>query len=174
MRTLSGPTAAAAAGTYTQPGHLVQMGFSSVLRGSTRGDEMWNSFTWLGFNIVVSQIKELPNGSATVTITVGNADLAMGALCLTEAPQDKAVSIWAFYEGALATADPVPVFSGVIDSCVITEQSVTLQCLQVASKTLYIPRLRISPATGFNRLMPPGRVIQYAGQRYQIEQAPSS
>lgn len=170
-RTLSSPTATAVAKTFTQPGYLVQLGFSAIQRFSSRGDEPWNGFTWLGNNVVVSQQRELPNGSVAIGLTIGNTDLAFGAVCLNEPPQEKAVSIWAFYEGATATADPVLMFSGVIESCDINEQMVQLQLSPLNAATLFIPRERITRAAGFSRLLPAGRVIQFGGVSYEIVKA---
>ena len=95
--------------------------------------------------------------------------LAFGALCLNNAPQGRAVDVWAFYEGALATADPVKLFGGSIDDCVITEAMVSLQLFSLDRKKIAIPRRRITRDTGFNHLSPAGRVISFGGQRYVLE-----
>lgn len=168
MRTLTPPTSTAAAKTYTLPGYLVQLGFSVPQHFSSRGDVSWNGFTWLNNNVNVSALQELPNGSAALNLAIGNTDLAFGAVCLLEAPQEKPVSVWAFYEGSVGTADPVLIFSGVIDSCDISEAMVTLQLSALNANTLFIPRARISRASGFNRLIPAGRIIEFNGQRYEI------
>lgn len=168
MRALSSPTSTAAALPFTQPGHLVQLGFTPTLRYSSRGDVTWNSLAWQNNNLAVGALQELPNGGTSLTITIGNSDGAFGVVCLGQAPQELAVSVWAFYEGAVALADPVPIFAGVIDSCDITEAAVTLQLSDVNTNTLFIPRQRITRATGFNRLIPAGRVIQFNGDRLEI------
>jgi hypothetical protein len=168
MRTLSSPTSTAVAKTITQPGYLVELDFSTVQRFSSRGDVSWNSFTWLNNNVVVGQLQEAPNGSVQLALAIGNADLAFGAVCLNEAPQEKTVTVWAFYEGATASGDPVQIFSGVIDGCDISEAMVNLQLRDLNSRTLFIPRRRATPATGFNHLLPSGRVIQFGGVRYEI------
>lgn len=167
-RTVSAPTATAAAQTITQPGILLQVGFTFVQRLSSRGDVTWNGFTWLAANIRMGQLQEAPNGSATMQVLVGNTDLAFGAACLGEAPQDKAVSLWQFFEGATAAGDPVPIFSGVIDSCDITPAAVTLQLSSLNQRTLIIPRRRITADAGFNHLLPAGRVIEFDGVRYEL------
>lgn len=167
-RTLSGPTSTATAQTITQPGYLVQLGFSSVLRYSSRGDEIWNGQNWLANNVQVGTISETPNGGVSLGLTIGNTDLAFGAVCLTEQPQDKAVSVWAFYEGAVALADPILIFDGVIDSCDISQSAVQLTLSDLNAKTLFIPRGRITRANGFNRLSPVGRVISFNGLRIEL------
>lgn len=167
-RTLSGPTATAAGKTFTQPGYFVQLGFSTVQRFSSRGDITWNGQNWLNNNIDVKQLQESPNGSANVSLVIGNSDLAFGAVCLNEQPQGKLVSIWAFYEGAVAAADPVPFFSGEIDESAIGEDAVTLTLTDSNASTIIIPRQRITRAAGFSRLVPAGRVIEFGGLRIEL------
>lgn len=170
-RALSSPTATATAQTITRPGYLVQLGFSTVLRYSSRGDVTWNSLNWTANNVKVGQLQEKPNGDAALALSVGNADLAFGAVCLNEDPQEKSVEIWEFYEGAVAVGDPVQIFGGVIDSCEIGEGDVKLTLSTLNMGTLFIPRKRITRASGFNRLMPAGRVIQFGGIRLEITKA---
>lgn len=172
-RSVSSPTSTAAAGPVTQPGYLVQIGFTSyTYRFSSRDDITWNSLSWVSNNLQVGALSEAPNGGAALSVVIGNADRAFGAACLIEAPQEKPVSVWAFYEGAIATGDPVLIFSGVVDGPVdITEQSVTLPLSSLNTATLFIPRVRVTPAAGFNRLSPAGRVIQFGNIRYELTSA---
>jgi hypothetical protein len=170
-RAVSAPTAAAASQTITQPGYLLQVGFSFVGRYSSRGDVNWNGLDWLAANLQVGELQEQPNGSTTLTVQVGNTDRAFGALCLNEPPQEKPVSVWAFYEGAIALGDPVQIFGGVIEDCDISEAAVTLRLSQSNQGTLVIPRKRITRDAGFNRLSPAGRVIEFDGVRYELVRA---
>jgi hypothetical protein len=171
-RTLSGATATALAQQFTQPGFLLQFGFSSVVRYSSRADVVWGGWTWQANNFTVSQVQELPNGSATMQVNVGNTDRAFGALVLSQAPQEVPVSVWAVYSATPAAGDPVPFFSGVIDSVgEINESSVTLSLSDLNASTLVIPRLRIARATGFTRLSANGRLIDFNGQRYILTRA---
>lgn len=172
MRTLSAPTATATAKPISLPGYLMQLGFSLVLRYSSRGDVTWNGFNWIGANLKVGQLQEAADGSASLSVVIGNSDRAFGAVCLNEAPQEKAVTVWGFYDGALAAGDPVQIFTGAIESCDITEAAVTLQLSSVNQRTLILPRRRISAATGFNHLLPAGRVIEFDGVRYEISRDP--
>lgn len=172
MRSISTATATAAAQTISQPGLLVQIGFSFPLYYSSRGDVTFNGHTFIAANVKAGQLQEQPNGATTLSLIVGNSDLAFGAVCLNEAPQEKPVTVWAFYEGATASGDPVQIFTGVIESCDITEASVTLQLSSLNQRTLFIPRRRITADTGFNHLLPAGRVIEFDGVRYEISRDP--
>jgi hypothetical protein len=167
-RTLSTATATATAQTVTQPGYLLQVGLSFLVRYSSRGDVHWNSVDWIAANLRVGELQEKSDGSVALTVSVGNTDLAFGALCLAEAPQEKAVSVWAFYEGAIGASDPIQIFGGVIEECEITESMVTLRLSSNNQNTLFIPRRRITRDTGFTRLIPGGRVIEFDGVRYEI------
>jgi hypothetical protein len=167
-RTLSTPTATATAKIITQPRYLFQAQFSFTVRYSSGEDVSWNSLDWIAANLRVGALQEQPNGSQALTVVIGNTDLAFGAICLNEPPQDKLVDIWAFYEGALATGDPVKIFSGAIDSCNINESAVTLQLSPLNARTLFIPRRRITRDSGFNHLSPAGRVFPFNGVNYTI------
>lgn len=167
-RALSSPTAIAVAKLITEPGYLIQLGFSFVYRFSSRGDITWNSLSWVENNVQVGAMQELPNGNVALTVNIGNTDRTFGAACLTEAPQEKPVSIWAFYGTALAVGDPVQIFGGVIESCDISEATVALRLSALNMNTLFVPRQRITRAAGFNRLSPAGRVFQFNGARYEL------
>ncbi|HSW83532.1 MAG TPA: hypothetical protein VLH12_08660 [Usitatibacter sp.] len=167
-RALSTATAAAVAKTVTEPGHLLQIGLSFLVRYSSRGDVHWNGVDWIAANLRVGQLQEKADGSVALTVTVGNTDLAFGALCLAEPPQEKDVAVWAFYEGATGATDPVQIFGGVIQECAISEAAVTLMLASDNQNTLAIPRRRITRDTGFTRLLPSGRVIEFGGVRYQF------
>lgn len=172
-RSLSAPTSTAAGKIITQPGYLIQLGFSFVYRFSSRGQVTWNSLTWTENNVQVGALQEAPNGNVSVTVNIGNTDRTFGAACLNEPPQEKPVSIWAFYEGAVAAGDPVQIFGGVIESVdSISEASVALRLSSLNLGTLFVPRQRITRATGFNRLSPAGRVIQFNGVRYELVGTP--
>jgi hypothetical protein len=71
-------------------------------------------------------------------------------------------------------AIPMQIFSGVIDSVRHRRRgAVTLQLTSLNQRTLFIPRRRITAATGFNHLMPAGRVIEFDGVRYEINEGPA-
>ena len=169
-RTLSSPTAAEVAKVITQPGYLMLLNFAvaGIFRFSSRGDVTWAGFPWINQNLKVGAIQEQANGNTSVSVSIGNADLAFGAVCLGENPQEQAVAIWEFYEGAIATDDPVLRFGGVIDSVDIGGDLVQLVLSANNNNTMVIPRKRITRDSGFNRLMPAGRVIPFNGVNYTL------
>jgi len=172
MRTLTGPTDAATQLTITKPGWLVELGFNTTLRLSSRGDQSWNTYTWTGGRIKrLSGLSADANGEQRGTLELINTDIAYSALILNEGAADKSVRIWKFYGDNPAASDPVAVFSGVIDTTDIAPDVVRLSLVTENSRTLYSPRRFIGPETGFNHLRPAGTRISWAGEVYILERA---
>jgi hypothetical protein len=117
MRTLTGPTDAATQLTITQPGWLVELGFATLLRLSSRNDQSWGGYTWTGSRIKrLSGLSADGSGGQSGTLELINTDLAYSALVLGEGAADKTVRVWKFYGDNPASDDPVAVFDGVIDT----------------------------------------------------------
>ena len=171
MPTLSSPTQAALGLTVTRPGFLIQIEYSTILRLSTMGPTSWSGFLWAGADIRVSGLGQ--DGSATTTgqLTLGNADQAYGALILNEGASDIKVKVWALYEGATATGDPVQRFSGVTNGATIDVENhvVTLPLVSQGVSTLYSPRVFINKASGFNFLQPAGTKIVFGNETFVLE-----
>lgn len=168
-RVLSGPTSTATAKRITQPGYLFQAAFPFPIYYSSRSDVTWNGHTFIAANLKVGTVAQQADGSATLQLAIGNSDGAFGAICLAQDPHDVPVSVWKFYEGATAAGDPLLLFSGSIDAAGIAEDAVTLTMTSLNRRTLFIPRRRFTPVTGFNHLLPAGRVIEFGGLRIDLE-----
>lgn len=164
MRSLTAATQAETAKTVTTPAFLVEIGWSTPIRLSSRGDQSWNAQTWTGGRLGKVQV-----GDHGGTIELNNSDLAYSALALNEGAADIPVTIWKFYGDNPATADPVPIFEGVTDGADLDLGRVRLSLAQEAARTLYSPRRFIGPATGFNHLCPAGTKITWGGQTYILE-----
>lgn len=165
MRTLSTPTSTATQSTITTPAYLVEIGFSSVVRLSSRGDQSWDGQTWTGGRLgKVSGLNWDGKGQQSGALDIINADLAYSALVLGEGVADRAVRIWKFYGDNPAAGDPVAVFDGVMDEADIGADRVRITLVSANARTLFSPRRFIGPATGFNHLSPAGRKITWGGQ----------
>lgn len=171
-KTVSTPTLTGAQALITRPGHLVEFGFATPVRYSTRATLSWNSLTWTSGPVVVSGKQENPNGGVSISIVVQNTDLAFGALCLAEDAQEKSVKIYSFYEGATAAGDPILEFEGVIDSVNIDTRTVQVNAIAGNQWSAFVPRRRITRQAGFNRLSPAGRIIQFNGDRFKLTSTP--
>lgn len=173
MRTLSTPTQTEIAKTYTDPGYLVEIAFSTVVRLSSRGDVSWNGSSWLGSesgrDVGVDGLGSDGQGAQTGSLTLGNADNVVGALVLNEGVAGRAVKVWKFYEGATAAADPAQIFSGCGDEAEIGLTEVRISLVSESLQSLDSPRTRITKANGFNHLPPAGTIINWGGQAYRLE-----
>jgi hypothetical protein len=178
MRTLSGAMGTAVTAAVTLPGYLVQIGFSSPLRLSTRGTLTWNSLTWTAGDVRVSGIAvESSRAALNCELTISNADASIGglgstiaSLVLAQGIAGLACSVWAFYGEAPALGDPVLVFSGIGDEASIPEDGpVRLSMTQTASTTLYCPRTYLTPADGFSFLPTAGQIVTWNGETVRLD-----
>src|SRR5574343_79503 len=105
----------------TSPGYLVELGFATPVRLSSRGTMTWYGNTWTTWDVRVRGLAVESNGStASGSLTLWNGDYTISALVLGEGVANRAVSIWKFYgDSALTTSDPVSVFVGVADDATI-------------------------------------------------------
>jgi hypothetical protein len=169
MKTLSTATQTAVAGTVTSPAYFVQLGFTTPLYLSTRGDQSWNGQTWAGGRLgKVSGLSQDGKGQQKGQIELLNTDLAYSALILNEGQANKAVSIWMFYGDSPGTNDPVLVFQGVADQATIGPDKVTLTLIGENTRTMYSPRRFINSSMGFNHLRGAGSILNWGGQSYQL------
>lgn len=166
-RAVSLPTATATEQVGTAPGYLIQIGFTSgVVRHSSRETQAWNSLVWVPAAVKVSGIE---GTGMRASLEYWDPDAAMRTLVLADGINDRPVSIWKFYVGALAAGDPVQVFDGVGDGAQMRQGRVTIGLARTGSRTLMSPRVRIGPATGFNHLPPEGTIVHWAGKTLRLE-----
>lgn len=155
----------ALAGPVTQPGYLVELGFSTVLRLSTAGDVTWDGKTWVDADVRVDGLSAGESGQAAASLTLGNADGAFGVLLMSQTAIDIPVRIWSRSGGSSALE-----FSGVIDGAEIGLEC-RLPLLPVSSVFGTAPRRVIGPSSGFNALIPAGSRIVMGTQTYVLERA---
>lgn len=161
--------AAAAARIVTKPLYLVEINWSPVSRLSTLGDRVWAGHNWSGIaRISVEGLRADAAASQSARLTLGNVDLAFGALVLSRV-DDAAVRIWSAHADALADADPLLVFDGVIDSAEIDDKDVRLTLVGQRTRTASSPRLTIGPDAGFTVLLAPGTRIVAGSQTFVLE-----
>ena len=154
MRTLSSKTATAIAQPVTAPRYLVELGFSSTLRYSSRETLTWNSLSWVSAGILVDSI-----APDSASITLGNSDNSISAIVLGEGVRDKSIKIWAL-DGAspYAVDDAVLLFDGVMSSVLSVAQRVSIACSARQFASTNSPRHRIAPPV-CNHLPPVGTQI---------------
>lgn len=171
MLTVSTPTSNAIAGPSTQPGYLVEIGWSTVSRLTTGDDLPWNGYVWVGADLAVTNLRWSRQGLVTATIRLGNALQQWSALALNEDVAGVPVRIWAFDQAATATGDPVLRLDG--EGTVLTavdEDAVTFDVASRGARSLKSPRFRIIAANGFSQLPVAGSTFRWGNQRYVLRQ----
>lgn len=171
MRTLVGTTSSGVAAAVTTPGYFVEFGWSSTGRYSTRGTLTWNSQTWTATDVRVSGLADDSSSSALEgVLQFANADLAIGALVFAQGVAGKTVRVWSFYgDSNPGASDPVLVFDGIADSAQFRDGGpVVIRIMQQAASTLYIPRIYMTPAAGFNWLPADGQLIEFNGEKVRL------
>lgn len=171
MRTLTTPTSDAAEALGTQPGWLVEIGFETPLRLSSRGtvEVLGNTFT--GWDVQVTGIAIDAAKPATAgTLTLGDHDQSISALVLGEGLAGREVRVWRYFAEAVEDDDPVLMFYGVAGaSSGGAARRVTAALIAREASVLYSPRRYLTRETGFSFLPPAGKVITFNGERYQLE-----
>lgn len=169
-RVLTAATSAKIDDPVTQPGYLVEIQLTQLLRYCNRGQVTWNGNLFIQEDVRVNGLSNTPGGVSTVTLLVSNADNIIGTVLLDEGIENSQVRIWAYDQGAFAAADPVQVFSGSIEE--VTDINHTYAVLSLKSgfgEALFSPREFISPALGFNFVTPANTKIDFNGETYVLE-----
>jgi hypothetical protein len=110
------------------------------------------------------------------SITLQDPDRTVTALVLDEGIDGKTVRVWAYYGDVpqLTAVDlwsPIELFYGIVGECSINPGGgrVNLELISSASRVQFSPRLRITRANGFNWLPARGTVIEFGGERFEIQ-----
>lgn len=165
------------ASTGTQPGYLIEIQMSPVLRLSTLGDVQYSGQTYSGVTkIDVSGINQDGSGGGSGTVTITDPTDTFATLFLGSSITAVPVRIYATDRGVFdeLSTDPnlaVLVFSGSIGGIEIHEPSasITLELISFQSGILHAPRRTIGPETGFTRLIPTGTEIKIGSDTYRLE-----
>jgi hypothetical protein len=170
MRTLSTPTSAAASALVTQPGYLVEIGFATPLRLSSRGTVSALGNAWTAWDVEVSGLAHDPARPATSgALTLGDQDLSLSSLVLG-AERGCEVRVWRYFAEAIDEPDPVLVFDGVAGAVSGgSDRRVQIQLVAAENTVLFAPRRRMTRETGFSALPPAGKVIAFNGERYTLQ-----
>jgi hypothetical protein len=160
---LSPALLAATSALFTTPGYLVEIVWSStVSRFSSRADQTFGGYLWLGGRLGKVRLDENGGGGS---VELMNGDLLASALALNESA-GRPCRVWKFYTDNPAGGDAVQVFDGVTDEMDFSNYDRA----RIALVDEPLARARtISPATGFNHLMPEGSTLTWGGQTIRLE-----
>lgn len=158
MRTLTGSTATGAVAVSTLPCLLLELGFASILRFSSRDDVVFGGNTYLDNSVSVSGM----------SVTIGDMAAAYTAIFRSEIPTGITCKLWlAFGEGPFTT-EPELLFSGQVGGADLANDQITIQMVtRWARKIPYRfaepPLFNFIPAEGTEILTPSGIVVLERG-----------
>lgn len=167
MKSLTAAMSAALGAAVTRPGILVEAGFDTVRRWSSRSAVTWNGYTW---DAQTMRLNGLQVSALQVrgTLVLDNRDGTAGTLVLSEGVQDRTFRIWGFDAGATALSDVVWLADAVGSAAQISATEVSISLRDAAEATL-TPRTFVSAANGFTQVVPAGAVLRINGIDYRLE-----
>lgn len=150
--TLDAATQSATQRAITEPLFLVEMGFTSLIRFSTRETYSWDGFSWLAAGVELQRPK-----SDRPVIEVFNESTLFGQTVLTEGTAGRTLRIWLAYgKAAGGYTDPIMIFTGEMGRASIGEY-INIQCKRHAPAKS--PRFYVNPPT-FNHAPKQGQRIE--------------
>ena len=148
-RPLDGRTTTALAGDITRPLYLVEFGFTTPVRYSSRDTTTALTYTWTAASF------DIIHGDRP-TVQVFNANTTFGDLVLSEGVAGKTIKIYQAIEDGSGYTDPEQIFDGEMGEATITEV-VSISCRM--TPPLRSPRLYAVPPY-FNHAPAPGTRIE--------------
>jgi hypothetical protein len=167
MIDLSTTLASALGRPVTKPGLLVQIGFSTVRRWSSRGNTAWNGHIWQEKALDLPGL-EVDLLTVSGSVSIDNRDGEIGLLALSEGIFGRPISLWAYDAGALDTVDVLLLCDAVGWEAEYETAAVTIQ-LRDPGDLVSSPRARVMPEFGFNTLMPSGTVVNINDVEWTLE-----
>lgn len=159
MRPVSGPSSVEIVKTITAPGLFVELQFASgTVRLCSFGATDWNGHSWIGANF---QIDGLDGDGKTARVSLWDPNAAFRTLAVSGGIRNRPIKMWQAQFPALGAGDPNMIFSGAGDGVRWAQGRTDIDCARRGSAVLMAPRMRISPATGFHFLAPPGSTFQW-------------
>lgn len=170
-RTLSTQTQSDIAQTVTTPRYLIELGFTTVVRLSTRGDVTYMGAGWVDSGAVVDGLNTTPGGGKSLTLQLPNYDNAYTSLVLNFGIRDRSVKVYVLYSN-----DPFPadedgelIFEGRMDAVPSFGDVLTLDCQSDGNRTRNSPRTPLVLFLGAD--MPaPGTVITWNGGSLTLQE----
>lgn len=153
----------------TRPLHLVEIGFSPVLRLATREGVLWDGHDWVADRVVlVEGLSQDGKGAAAATLTIGNTDSLMSALLLNQQWRDRSIAIWSAWLDGAGTAHVMASMVGVGGGARCTSTEMVGEVLNGQSACSHAPRTLIRTAIGWPPPKPDGYKFNWNGQIYVL------
>jgi hypothetical protein len=169
MKTISSALATALGAPVQRPAVLVEMAFSTVQRWSSGPTISWGGNTWTAAYVGLESIR-VDAMRLSGTLVIGNVDGVVGAACLSQGVQDRAIRVWAFDAAATASPDVVWICDAQGSSARVDSREVRIS-LRHQCELIATPRTRVGATSGFTQRMPAGTVLRINGIDYRMERA---
>lgn len=169
MRSTSASLLTRLNGVATTPGSLVELGFSTVQRWSSRGAITWNSLSWssVGFSALYQ-----PGGKGSqsdrVSLTLNNHDNAIGSLLVTTNFAGLTCKLYLFDGESPALNEVKQVFTGVGDVFTLTPTKCQMTFVSTAEDIKRLPYTRIARNAVRQTITPAGTAITWNGERFEL------
>lgn len=170
MRALTTAAQAALAAQITRPLWLIEMALSPALRLCSFDTVSWAGAAWSGDAAVQVRIDRVDgSGRQAGTLELGNEAGVFGAILMGQQVNGARVRVWGGDAAALATADPVLMFDGVIAGAEVTVDTAQVRIAAQGARTLLTPRRYVDKAGGFSVLLPAGTRLNIGGEVVVLE-----
>lgn len=168
MPTLTAALQAALAGPITRPIVFYEIRYSTTLYWCSRSTTLWNGINWTSAGITPGPIAQRGDGTLETSATIADDNTTLATLVLSEGASGQIVKIWLSDADALADADPVLFFEGVLDGARLSGDGTVVLTMRTLSEGRdYTPRQVFGPPV-FNYLPTPGAQIQWGDETYII------
>lgn len=156
---------AAQAALFTQPGWLLAVG--ELNRWCSRGDLTILGTPWLGADFSLQGLGAGGNLAAGGQVTWFDPDDALVTLVLADQLADAPARVWLYDAAALDDADPMEVFSGVLDA--VDYDPARREITATLSLPIRQPWPHYGPALGMNHAMPAGTQLRVGADTWVVE-----
>ena len=169
MRTLSPALISELNLIVTRPGYFVQIQgmipTNTTLYFSTIGAVSWDGKPWSPANMKVSGLTRDTSSRREAAVEFSNLDGTYSYIALNMGQTNLNVSIWSVYAGA--PNDAVLEFQGVVNGATVGDK-VVMPLVGITPPKVFLPRRRISVASGFNTLIASGTMLRVGAAEYQL------
>lgn len=163
MKTLSSVVQDQISTSVINPAYLVEIGFSTRIRGCTLGSVEIMGQLWPAIGIQVGEISTGQGGIKTVSISIINNAFSISNIVLAESASGKEVKVWKLFD-----TETELVFSGVVDEVPEISSTVSFNCTTANSRTTSVPFITLNQPF-FNFLPRPGEIIRWGNSIFELE-----
>lgn len=168
MREITTKASISVSSSVQTPTFLVEIGFSTPIRLSTRGLVDYGGYAWFQGGVQVTDMSTGQAGTKTCRIIVPNNQFAFSAIVLAETASGKPVKVYKLFgEPPYSLEDATLLFQGYIGDVPEMMERVVFNCTSQNARTLMVPSITIGTPY-FNYLPRAGQVIYWGEEQYEL------